>query len=86
MYRCDFCDAVVGPRKPCRRVIKTKTHQHPTRSKVQKKVVLDKNGRWKEEWKDDVGGLGNLIVSERPACEDCLAYYNKAEKPKLITK
>lgn len=71
MYKCSFCRKTVAARTPCKKVIKTVMFHHPFRPKVQRRWGYDKQGRPKQEWIDDKGGVGPQIVSEHPICPDC---------------
>lgn len=77
MFNCDFCRKTVEPKTPCLKIITAKRmHNHPFRPKVQKKWVLDKTGKIKEEWADDRGGVGPQIVHEAKACTECHKKYS----------
>jgi hypothetical protein len=71
MYRCSICTKVVPPKTPCQRIISKRVHRHPFRPKAQSRWGIDKNGKRKEEWIDDPGGVGTQIVQEYPVCPDC---------------
>jgi len=71
MFRCSVCKKTVPPRTPCKRFVTTRMHHHPFRGRVQKRWGVDKNGRKKLEWRDDIGGIGSQIVEEYPVCPGC---------------
>lgn len=73
MYNCYLCGKIVPPRTPCHKLTKTRIFHHPYRARVQKRWVFDKNGKWKMEWRDDKGGVGTQIVSEKTICPECAA-------------
>lgn len=72
-FRCSVCKKSVPPRTGCKRIVRTRIHHHPYRSKVQRKWGYDKTGKLKLEWTDDRGGTGTQIVSEHPVCPECAA-------------
>ncbi len=80
MYNCSLCGKTASPRTPCYKLIKTRTFHHPYRPKVQKRWVFDKNGKWKMEWRDDKGGVGTQIVSEKPICPECAGIEARASR------
>jgi hypothetical protein len=71
MYRCQICGRVVPAGTPAQRlVVRTRTVRYPARSQVNLVVRLV-NGKRKETYTDDPGGVGSAIVAECIACPHC---------------
>lgn len=84
MYRCEFCKKVVPPRVPCKKIVtQTREVMHPYRAKVKKKMVIDKNGKLKQDWLDDIGGPGTQIVKEAQLCTSCALDFEKKKAEKM---
>ena len=69
MYICQVCGKASKPgEKRATRVVQTRTHTFPYRSKVNR---IKREGH--VEWLDDRGGVGEQIVLEKHGHERCLA-------------
>jgi hypothetical protein len=67
MYRCQQCQAVVGPAVPeVRVVVETRAVTYPPRRHVNRVVT-----RGRERWVDDPGGTGVEVVRELRVCRAC---------------
>ena len=73
MYRCQLCGDVVPPRTPCHHlVIRTRRRRYPARAEANRVVRLV-NGKVKETYTDDPGGVGSETAVEVRACPACAA-------------
>lgn len=67
MYRCEFCNSVIGPRTPSVRVVvESRPTEYPSRPKAQ----VQRAGRRARRF-DDPGGAGYEIAKEKVACGRC---------------
>jgi hypothetical protein len=77
MYRCERCDAVIGPGVPAVATpIQTRRKEYPLRERAnchQRSRRLGKRRIRKVIWTDDPGGFGQETVEEILLCPDCAA-------------
>jgi hypothetical protein len=74
MFRCQLCCKVVSQRIPAQRVIvRTRIKKYPFRSEANRVVQLTENGKRKEKFVDDPGGVGSEIARELVVCTACAA-------------
>lgn len=74
MFVCGFCGAVTPPRTPAVKVVTARRDvQYPFRSRANRLFRLDSQGKVKERFTDDRGGIGWEIVREVLACPACAA-------------
>ncbi|MDB5388010.1 MAG: hypothetical protein JWM11_3656 [Planctomycetaceae bacterium] len=73
MFRCEFCQVLVGPGIPSSLVVlKTRPKIYPVRERG-KRRSRDERRRdpKKSKWIPDFGGTGHEIVQESRACPTC---------------
>jgi hypothetical protein len=72
MFVCQVCGRVVPPRTPAARVVAhTRPKQYPYRVKANHFYRPGTDGKRRERWIDDPGGVGWEIGREVLACPDC---------------
>lgn len=67
MYRCQKCDALVGPRKEAHFLYTYRERSHAPRFEVE----LDWDGHVTERILIDPGGQGQEIASQQMVCSSC---------------
>lgn len=85
MYRCDFCNTVVGPKVSCSVVV---THVADKEYDYREDVYKKRNEEGRLVFSDDPGGRGWEIVAEKKACPKCSKLHSEPKKvvrPKKIT-
>ena len=72
MFQCQLCRRVAPQRTPAQRVVvQTRPKKYPFRSDANRIVRLSDNGKRRERFIDDPGGVGREIVLEVLVCPDC---------------
>jgi len=74
VFTCQLCCRAVPPRTPAQRVVVcTRVKKYPYRPKANRVVRLSENGKPKEVFVDDPGGVGREVVQELVSCPACAA-------------
>ncbi len=74
MFVCQLCGGVVPPRTPAARVVtRRRAKQYPPRPRANHFFQLNNDGKRRERWTDDPGGVGWEIAREVLACPACAA-------------
>jgi hypothetical protein len=72
MFRCEVCLLPIGPGIRAQRVVvETREKKYPIRPRANRVIRLSENGKPKESFADDPGGVGWEIVQERNVCPSC---------------
>ena len=72
MFRCEVCLLPVGPGIRAHRfVVETREKKYPIRPRANRVIRASENGKSKERFADDPGGVGWEIVQERSVCPCC---------------
>jgi hypothetical protein len=71
-----MCSKVSAPGTPSSRVVvESRTKSYPIRSRANRVIQLDANGKKKVVHIDDPGGVGEQTVREIVVCSDCAARF-----------
>jgi hypothetical protein len=77
VFRCQLCRQAVPPHTPAQRVIvRTRVKKYPFRSAANRIVRVSENGKRKERFIDDPGGVGWEAVRELLLCPSCASRWH----------